>query len=115
MNSPEKVRYTNFEGDWDSNCEFCSKSHRLHQVELGELEGTKLIHRQPCPEEQYAINKRLVTQSVILRTILFFYNLGKYVWGKIPFKEEAKLLLGFVKHIFISVRAFIYLGRQKPK
>lgn len=73
------------------------------------------MHRMPCKQEQYAIKKRLVRQSIALRTALFVYEAGKYIWSKVPFKKEAKLLWKLLKHIFISMRALFVLRANRHK
>ena len=110
-----EVKYTNYNGNWEESCPFCGKSQKEHQVNLGELENVQYIHRQPCPEEQYQIRKKAVTHGIVLRTILLIYNFFMYLWGLIPFKEEAKLLWKAIKHMFISIRAVFYLHKKKPK
>lgn len=110
-----EVKYTNYDGDWEESCPFCGKPQKEHQVNLGELENVRYIHRQPCPEEQHQIRKRAVTQGIMLRAILLFYNFFKYLWGLIPFKEEAKLVWQAIKNLFVSIRAIFYLHKKKPK
>ena len=110
-----EVNYTNYDGDWEENCPDCGKPQKEHQVELGEFENVRYIHRMPCPEEQHQIRKRAVKQGIAIRTISLFYNLVTYLWGLIPFKEEAKLLWQAIKHIFVSFRAIFYLHKNKPK
>jgi hypothetical protein len=110
-----KVRYTNFDGDWDAPCTYCGKPHRSHQIYIGEAEGYQLIHRNPCPEQQYAIKKHAVVQGIALRTVLWFYNVGCYIWSKVPLKKEFGLLFAFLKNIYLTVRALIHLRKSKPK
>ncbi len=110
-----KINYTNFTGNWDKNCPHCGKPQVEHQVNLGELEGVRYIHRQPCPEEQHLIRKKAVAQGIATRTILLTIDFCKYIWDLIPFKAELKLLWKSIKHIFISIRALLYLNKTKPK
>ena len=110
-----KVRYTNFEGDWDSPCSYCGEPHRSHQVDNGLLNGERLIHRLPCEEEKYAIRQRAFKQGLINRTIITVYDVAKYVWDKIPFKSEVKLIFAFFKRVYLSVKAFWFLQASRPK
>jgi hypothetical protein len=110
-----KINYTNFTGNWDQNCPHCGKPQVEHQVNLGEREGVRYIHRQPCPEEQYLIKKKAVAQAIATRTILLTFELCKYIWDKIPFKKELKILWNWLKHFYISIRGMVYLKRNKPK
>jgi hypothetical protein len=110
-----EVKYTNYDGDWDEKCPYCGKSQKEHQVNLGEYENVQHIHRQPCPEEQHQIRKQAVVQGIVTRTIILIYNFVSYLWGLIPFKEEAKLLWQGLKHVFVSIRAILYLNSKKPK
>ena len=102
-------------GDWDSLCEHCRKPHRTHQQKYELPEGGFYLHRMPCEEQKYVIRKNAVLQGIILRAVLFLYKLGIYIWEKIPFKEEFKLLWSFLKNIYLSVRALIYLARTRKK
>jgi hypothetical protein len=110
-----RIESTNFEGDWDSECPFCGATQRAHQVSVGELDGVKYVHRMPCEKEQYQIRKRAVAQGIALRTILWIFDFAKYVWSRIPFKKEMRLIYEFFKNIAISIRALLYLGTTKPK
>jgi len=106
---------SNFEGDWNEPCQYCGAKHLEHQQTHPLPEGGLYFHRMPCPQEQYAIKKRLVRQSIVLRTVLFLYELGKYLWSKVPFKKEARFIWKFLKHIYISLRALVVLRASKPK
>jgi hypothetical protein len=106
---------SNFEGDWEKACAYCGAPHIDHQKKYPHPDGGAYLHRMPCPQEQHAIKKRLVRERIILRSILFFYGICKYIWNKIPFKDEGQLLWQFVKHIFISIRALIFLRGNKPQ
>ena len=110
-----EVKTTNFDGSWDDVCEYCGRSQKSHQVDAGKSEGIQYLHRMPCEEEQYEINKKAVKRGINIRTIIWFYDLAKYIWDKIPFKKETRLLYDFSKNIFISIRALIFLHRSKPK
>lgn len=110
-----EIKYTNFDGDWNHICPYYGHQQKEHQTNLGKHEDVRYIHRQPCPQEQHQIRKRAVEQGIAFRGIIFFYDLAVYVWGLIPFKEEAKLIWQGIKHVFISIQAVIYLNRHKPK
>ena len=110
-----KIHCANFDGDWDAPCKYCGKPERDHQHHLGDVEGTRYISRMPCEEQRHEIRKQAVIQGVVLRTFLLLYNTVHYLWGLIPFKEEAKLLWQGIKHIFVTVRAILYLNKKKPK
>jgi hypothetical protein len=110
-----ETKYTNYEGDWNEECPYCGKPQKDHQVSLGVLEGVRLIHRQPCPEEQHEITKKYVKQGIAIRSFMLLYNTGKYLWGLIPFKEELKLIWQAIKHVFVSIKALLHLQRTKPK
>lgn len=110
-----KIKFTNYDGDWDQNCPHCGKPQLDHQVNLGELEGVRYIHKHPCSEEQHNIRKKWVKRSIATRTIFLIYDIYKYIWDLIPFKSELKLLWKSIKHIFISIRALLYLNKTKPK
>ena len=108
------VKYTNFEGDWDAPCAFCGKPNRKHQVDNGEYEGIRYIHRQPCKEEQYHTDKAAVKRVFIIRLIVNTYNFLAYLWGKIPLKEEIKLVSTFLKDVLSTIRGLYHLIRNKP-
>ncbi len=110
-----EIKYTNYDGDWEESCPHCGKPQKEHQVNIGEHEGVRYIHRQPCEEEQHHIRKEAVKRGIVTRIIIQVYGICSYLWGKIPFKEEIKLIFGFFKNIFISLRAIFYLRRNKPK
>ena len=110
-----RTEHTNYDGDWNAKCSFCGREHREHQVEVGELDGVRYVHRQPCEEEQYEIRKRAVAQGVVIRTIVLCHDVLKYVWDRIPFKKEARLVWSAVKHLFVTARALVYLRTTKPK
>lgn len=110
-----KIKFTNYDGDWDQNCPHCGKPQLDHQVNLGELEGVRYRHRHPCPEEQHIIRKKWVNRGIATRAILLTYDLFKYFWDKIPLKTELKLFWKGFKHFFISIRALLYLKKNKPK
>ncbi len=110
-----EIEYTNFEGNWEADCPYCGKPQESHKVDLGAYEGKQYIHRSPCEEEQYVMRKNAVKKGIVIRTIVNIYSTLTYLWGLIPFKEEIKLLFGFIKNIFVSLRAMWYLQRSKPK
>lgn len=110
-----KTHCANFDGDWSETCKFCGKSQLEHQHHLGDLEGVRYISRMPCEQEQHHIRKEAVKRGIILRTIILVYDTVQYLWGLIPFKEEIKLAWSYIKNIFISIRALIYLKKNKPK
>ena len=109
------IKYTNFEGDWDAPCVFCGDAQRNHQVELGELDGIQYIHRYPCTEEQRHITKKYVIRSNTVRIVVTLYEIAVYLWNRIPFKEEVKLILRITKRAYIGVRGviFFYLAYHK--
>jgi len=106
---------SNFDGDWNEKCSFCGQPHSEHQQRHELPDGGAYLHRMPCKQEQYFISKKFVWQAITLRTVLFIYKSCIYIWDKIPFKDEAKLLWQLITHIFISIRALIYLALRKPK
>ncbi len=105
---PMHIRYTNFEGDWHTDCPFCGNSQRDHQVDLGELDGVRYIHRQPCVEEQKHITKQHLIRANMYRIIMTFYEVIIYLWNKIPFKEDAKLLFRIVQRTYVGVRGIFH-------
>ena len=108
------VKYTNFEGDWDAPCAFCGKPNRIHQVDNGEYEGIRYIHRLPCEEERYHKDKEAVKRVFITRLIVNTYNLLAYFWGKIPLRAEIKLASTFFGSALSTIRGLYYLRRNKP-
>lgn len=109
-----KFENSNFDGDWDESCPFCGKPQIQHQENLGTHDGITYLHRQPCAEEAHEINIKWVKRGIAIRTISFVYNIAKYIWDKVPSKDEFKLLWQLIKHIFISIRAICYLIKRKP-
>ncbi len=103
-----KIEYTNFDGDWDTDCPFCGNSQRCHQVDIGEIDGTRFIHRQPCPAEQRDITKKYMIRANIMRVIGTLYEIADYLWKKIPFKDETALLFRIAKRTYIGVREIWY-------
>jgi hypothetical protein len=106
---------SNFQGDWNALCEYCGRPHIDHQKKYELPGGDFYLHRMPCERQKHAIRKKLVLQGIVLRTVLFLYKLGVYIWDKIPFKEELKLLWSLLSHLYVSVRALIYLIVKRPK
>ena len=102
------IQYTNFDGDWDTDCPFCGKCHRSHQVDLGEIDNVRFIHRQPCPQEQRQIVKRELIQVNTTRLIVSVYGVSTYIWKRIPFKEEINILLRMISHVTAGIRGYIY-------
>ncbi len=109
------IQYTNYDGDWETNCSYCGKKQRDHQVTLGDYKGVRYVHRQPCPKEQHGMTKKAVVNGIKIRTFFLIYDIGKYLWNLIPFKTELKLIWQGIKHAFISIKALIYLNKNKPK
>lgn len=110
-----KIEYTNFEGDWDSNCEFCGRPQHEHQNHVGDLDGVRYIHRVPCEQEKYQIRREAVKRGIATRFILMTIDTVTYIWGLIPFKAEIKLVWSYIKNIFVSLRALFYLKKSKSK
>ena len=108
-----KTESRNFDGDWDDLCPFCNEPQRIHQINLGELEGVTYLHRQPCEEQKYKIRKKAVQQGIISRIIINIFDLCIYIYDKIPLKNEFKLFYGFLKNIYKSLRAIRYLNKTK--
>lgn len=106
---------SNFDGDWSDRCTFCGRSHLEHQQKHPLPDGVIYLHRMPCEQERHAIRKKLVWRGILLRTVLFICNVGRYIWDKVPFKEEARLVWQFVKHVFVSLRALVLLMARRPK
>lgn len=46
-----EIKYTNFDGDWNTPCEYCGKPNLTHQVNAGVHDGVKYVHHQPCDEQ----------------------------------------------------------------
>ena len=110
-----RIESSNFKGDWNEICKFCGKPQQEHQRVWGEKDGVMYVHRDACPEQKHILRKDAVKEAFVLRTVLWFIDVGKYIWGLIPFKAEAKLAWGFIKNIFVSIRAMIYVMRNKGK
>lgn len=110
-----KIEYTNFDGDWDELCPFCKKPQRDHQKYIGEHEGTKFIHRQPCEEEQYEIRKKSVKRGIATRILFNLLETLTYIYNKIPLKDEIKIITRYLETIYKSIRAVFYLRGKKPK
>ena len=110
-----KIEYTNYDGDWDEPCPYCKSPQRDHQKYIGEHEGTTFIHRQPCEEEQYEIRKRSVQRGIATRIVLNIYETVVYIFNKIPFKDEFKIVKSYIETIYKSIRAVFYLRSKKPK
>lgn len=110
-----KIKCSNFGGDWDSLCPYCNEPQRNHQYYLGDFDGIRHISRMPCEKEKHQIRKKAAMDGIIRRTIILVYNFIQYIWGLIPFKEEAKLIWQFIKHIFVSLKSLLFLHRNKPK
>ena len=108
-----KIENTNYEGDWNDVCEFCGKKQNEHKIELGKNEDTLYYHRQPCEEEQYQIIKKYVYRGIITKSIILIYDIGIYVWNRIPFKKEGKILWKVISHIFLSACSIIKLKNNK--
>ena len=100
-----KIEYTNFDGDWDADCPFCRSPQRNHQVNLGELDGVRYIHRQPCQEEQKNITKQFLNRANRVTLVITAYEIVVYLWNKIPFKEETKLLYKVLSCAFVVMRS----------
>ncbi len=103
-----QIKYTNFDGNWDDDCQFCGNPHRNHQVDLGELDGVRYIHRQPCPEEQRRITKQHIIRANTVRAVITLYEIVIYFWNKIPFKGEAKLIFSILKSAYAGTRGILY-------
>lgn len=84
-------------------------------MELGELEGVRYIHRQPCPEEQRQITKRALVNANKIRIVLTLYEVGLYLWNKIPFKAEAKILWRLTSQTYVGVRGVLYFSFKYRK
>lgn len=102
------IEYTNYDSDWDAECAFCRNPQRDHQVDLGELDGVRYFHRQPCPEEQRQITKRALIDANKLRIVLTLYEVALYLWSKIPFKAEARILWRLTSQTYVGVRGVLY-------
>lgn len=103
-----KIKYTNYEGDWDEDCPFCRKPQREHQVDLGTLDGVQYIHRQPCKPEQREITKKAIKQANTVRLVVSIYEFFAYLWNKIPFKDEIAMAFRFVRRLYVGVRGWLY-------
>lgn len=110
-----RIEYTNYDGDWHELCTFCGKPQSDHQVIIGEHEGVRYVHRQPCPEQQHEIRKRAVLEGFVRRSIVLMVNVCIYIRDRIPFKKEMKLVWDFIVYVFITARALLYLNKTKPK
>ena len=47
---------TNFSEDLDAPCSYCGKPHREHIIDVGEIEGRRCLHHQPCVEQLRALD-----------------------------------------------------------
>jgi hypothetical protein len=110
-----RIESSNYKGDWNAICQYCGKPQQAHQKVWGEKDEIQYVHREACVEQKHFLRKEAVKEGIALRTTLWFIDIGKYLWGLIPFKAEAKLAWSFIKNIFVSVRAMIYLLRNKGK
>lgn len=107
-----RIKYTNFDGDWDADCPFCGNPQRDHQVDNGELDGIRYIHRQPCREEQRHITKQAIIRANTTRVIVTVYDIGVYLWSRVPFKKEAALLFRIAKRVYVGLRGYLYFRRK---
>lgn len=103
-----QIRYTNFDGDWSVDCTHCGNPQRDHQVDAGELDGIRYIHRQPCIEEQNYITKKRLIEANTIRIVVTVYEIGVYIWNKIPFKAEAILIFTIVNRAYVGGRGALY-------
>lgn len=94
------AKLSNFEGDWDADCEFCGKTHRNHIWEENPVPN--YLHRLPCEEEKEAIAKETKRQVRILNAFSFVW------WILIP---VAIIILGFANPIFSVILFGISLAK----
>ena len=106
------IKYTNFDGDWDAVCNFCNKPQHDHQVEVGEFEDVRYIHRQPCSEERGHISKQALKRVNTARGIISAYEVAVYFWDKIPYKAEIALSLRIVRRVYFGLRGYLYYRRK---
>ncbi|MGV3591133.1 MAG: hypothetical protein ACO1PZ_05545 [Gammaproteobacteria bacterium] len=106
---------SNFDGDWSQPCKYCGDLHLKHQLKYELPEGGFYFHRMPCKQEQYEIRKRAVLQGIVVRTVLFIHSFVIYLWERTPFKKEFRLIWQFVSHVFVSIRALVYLALSRRK
>ena len=110
-----RTESTNYEGDWNAICEFCGEPQIYHQVDLGVYENIRHIHRQPCEQEQHEILKGVVARANATRAIVFVYEIGKYLWDKVPFKVEMKLAHRWSREFYVGIRGWYRLQKRAPK
>lgn len=77
-------------------------------MELGELDGIRYVHRQPCREEQRHIIKQHMIRVNTIRAVVTLYEITVYLWAKIPLKEEAKLIFRILQRTYVGLRGFVY-------
>jgi len=110
-----QIKYTNFDGDWDAACPFCGKPQRDHQVNNGELDGVRYIHRLPCVAEKKHMVRQRVMQANVVRVVVSIYEIGVYIWSRVPFKKEAALIFRVVKCAYVGLRGYLYYRRKYGK
>tara|TARA_R110001592_G_scaffold331926_1_gene615069 strand:+ start:690 stop:1025 length:336 start_codon:yes stop_codon:yes gene_type:complete len=110
-----KIHSYNFDGSWEESCKFCGETQQNHQNLDYEEKGVRHVYLLPCEAEKHDIRRRAVWFGFQIRSMALTYQVGSYLWGKIPFKEENRLVSIFCKHLYISIRAFFFLRRSKPK
>jgi hypothetical protein len=110
-----KPNYSDFDGNWDDECFYCGEPHRSHQIDSGVYKGNHLLHRLPCEQEKDEIRFRAFKRGAINKLIITCIDVCTYLWSKIPFKDEAKLLFSVFKRIYITIRAFVYLRMNRVK
>lgn len=110
-----RTKSTNFEGAWEDVCEFCGQIQLDHQIDLGTLENVRHIARQPCEQEQYEIKKRAVARANTLRGVVFVWDIGRYVWDKIPLKTEFRLVYRWAREFYVGLRGWYRLRRSRPR
>lgn len=112
-----ETQFTNFDGSLDDICPYCGESQRQHVQDVGQADGVQYLHRIPCAPERREITKTEMKKAAIARLIVSAYEVGKYVWSKIPFKKELALIFRLLRRAYVSVHGLIYYlvkYRNKP-
>ncbi|MCF6198399.1 MAG: hypothetical protein L3J67_03195 [Hyphomicrobiaceae bacterium] len=115
---PAKLKYTNFDGDWNEHCRFCGNLQKDHQENIGELDGVMYIHRTPCEQEKYEIRKQSLHYANKARFVFWGVELFLYARGKIiDFFDIplVKLVIGLIKNVWILIKSLFILRKGKPK
>jgi hypothetical protein len=76
-------------------------------VDNGVVDGVRYIHRMPCSAEQREIIRGHIRHANTVRLIWSAYEIGEYLWDRMPFKKEARLLYSLISRAYVGVRSMI--------